>query len=126
MNRIAAHPRREMHVFLDNPNNHKPKRDCWLARHKNVHLHYRSTRVSWLNQVECWFSIPADQAFQGASFAVDELRRHSDAIRRELQRKRSFLRLVQAQVSNVSWPASPPRAAARHMAAWAIRPNSAT
>ena len=81
MNRIvAAHPGREIHVILDNLNTHKPKRDRWLARHKNVHFHYTPTRASWLNQVECWFSILAGQSLQGASFtSVQELRRHIDA-----------------------------------------------
>jgi transposase len=81
MNRIvAAHPGREIHVILDNLNTHKPKRDRWLARHQNVHFHYTPTRASWLNQVECWFSILAGQSLQGASFtSVAELRRHIDA-----------------------------------------------
>ena len=54
--------------------------DRWLARHQNVHFHYTPTRASWLNQVECWFSILAGQSLQGASFtSVPELRRHIDA-----------------------------------------------
>jgi len=81
MNRIvAAHPGREIHVILDNLNTHKPKRDRWLAQHKNVHFHYTPTGASWLNQVECWFSILAGQSLHGASFtSVAELRRHIDA-----------------------------------------------
>jgi transposase len=81
MNRIvAAHPGREIHVILDNLNTHKPKRDRWLARHPNVHFHYTPTGASWLNQVECWFSILAGQSLQGASFtSVAELREHIDA-----------------------------------------------
>ena len=36
--------------------------------------------ASWLNQVECWFSLLAGQSLQGTSFtSVDELRRHIDA-----------------------------------------------
>jgi transposase len=81
MNRIvAAHPGREIHVILDNLNTHKPKRDRWLAQHRNVHFHYTPTGASWLNQVECWFSILAGQSLHGASFtSVAELRRHIDA-----------------------------------------------
>ena len=81
MNRIvAAHPGREIHVILDNLNTHKPKCDRWLARHKNVHFHDTPTGASWLNQVECWFSILAGQSLHGASFtSVAELRRHIDA-----------------------------------------------
>lgn len=81
MNRIVAnHPRREIHVILDNLNTHKPKRDGWLARHKNVHFHFTPTHASWLNQVECWFSILGGQSLQGASFTgVAQLRKHIDA-----------------------------------------------
>lgn len=80
MNRVVAvHPGREIHVILDNLNTHKPKRDRWLARHKNVQFHFTPTHASWLNQVECWFSILARQSLQGASFTgVKQLRTHID------------------------------------------------
>jgi len=65
---VDAHPEREIHVVLDNLNTHKPKEDRWLRRHANVHLHYTPTYSSWLNQVECWFSILSRQALRGASF----------------------------------------------------------
>lgn len=65
---VAQYPGRELHVILDNLNTHKPKRDRWLARHKNVHLHFVPTYASWLNQVEVWFSILVSQALAGASF----------------------------------------------------------
>jgi len=69
MNRIVAdYPHQEIHVILDNLNTHKPKRDRWLARHKNVQLHFTPTHASWLNQVEVWFSILSGQALRGASF----------------------------------------------------------
>jgi transposase len=55
-------------VILDNLNTHKPKHDRWLARHKNVHLHFTPTHASWLNQIECWFSILSRRALRGASF----------------------------------------------------------
>jgi transposase len=81
MNRIVtAHPGREVHVILDNLNTHKPKRDRWRPRHKNVHFHFTPTHASWLNQVECWFSILGRQSLQGASFTgVAQLRKHIDA-----------------------------------------------
>jgi transposase len=65
---VAAHPGREIHVVLDNLNTHKPKDDRWLRHHPNVHLHFTPTYSSWLNQVECWFSILSRQALRGASF----------------------------------------------------------
>lgn len=65
---VGAHPGREIHVVLDNLNTHKPKDDRWLKRHPNVHFHFIPTYSSWLNQIECWFSILSRQALRGASF----------------------------------------------------------
>jgi transposase len=65
---VAANPSREIHVVLDNLNTHKPKEDRWLRRHPQVHLHFTPTYSSWLNQVECWFSILSKQALTGVSF----------------------------------------------------------
>lgn len=66
---VAEYPDREIHVVLDNLNTHKPKCDRWLQRHPNVHFHFTPTYSSWLNQVECWFSILERRALRGASFA---------------------------------------------------------
>jgi transposase len=48
------------------------KEDRWLKRHPRVHLHFTPTYSSWLNQVECWFSILSKQALQGVSFTSPE------------------------------------------------------
>ena len=70
---------REIHVILDNLNTHKPKEDRWLKRHPNVHFHFIPTYSSWLNQIECWFSILSRQALRGASFTSPaQLRRAID------------------------------------------------
>jgi len=80
-NLIADMPAdKEIHVILDNLNTHKPKRDLWLSRHPNVHLHYTPTYTSWLNQVECWFSILSRATLKGASFTSPQQLR--DAIDR--------------------------------------------
>jgi transposase len=65
---VSENPDREIHVILDNLNTHKPKRDRWLKLHPRVHMHYTPTCSSWLNQVECWFSIMSRAALRGASF----------------------------------------------------------
>lgn len=76
---VADHPDGELHVVMDNLNTHKPKTDGWLRRHPRVHFHYTPTYASWLNQVECWFSILTRQALQGASFTSPrELRKAID------------------------------------------------
>ncbi|MGH7755092.1 MAG: IS630 family transposase [Vulcanimicrobiaceae bacterium] len=64
---VAENPGIEIHVVLDNLNTHRPRYDRWLERHPNVHLHFTPTYSSWLNQVECWFSILVRQALRGIS-----------------------------------------------------------
>src|ERR671911_1789973 len=77
---VADYPDQEIHVVLDNLSTPKPKRDAWLARHKNVHFHFTPTHASWLNQVEIWFSILARSTLNGASFtSVTQLRAAIDA-----------------------------------------------
>ena len=77
---MADYPDQEIHVVLDNLKTHKPKRDAWLARHKNVHFHFTPTHASWLNQVEIWFSILVRNTLKGASFSsVARLRAAIDA-----------------------------------------------
>jgi len=80
MNRIVAgYPDKEIHVILDNLRTHKPKRDMWLKRNKNVHFHYTLTYSSWLNQVECWLSILSRNALKGASFtSLQQVRKAID------------------------------------------------
>lgn len=81
MNRIVAdHPDKEIHVILDNLSTHKPKRDRWLACHRNVRFHFTPTYSSWLNQIEIWFSILQRGSLAGTSFTnVQQLRDHIDA-----------------------------------------------
>jgi transposase len=81
MNRlVAAYRDREIHVVLDNLNTHKPKRERWLARNRNVHFHFTPSYTSWLNQIEIWFSILAGKALNGASFTSPrQLREAIDA-----------------------------------------------
>jgi len=68
MNRVVArYPDTELYVILDNLNTHKPKHDRWLVRHPRVHFHYTPTHASWLNQIECWFSILTSSALRGLS-----------------------------------------------------------
>jgi transposase len=55
---VAAFPRRELHMVLDNLNIHKNEAARrWLERHPRVHFHYTPTHASWVNMVECFFSI---------------------------------------------------------------------
>jgi transposase len=85
---------REIHVILDNLNTHKPANDPWLKSHPNVHFHFTPTHASWLNQIECWFSILSRQALHGASFVnVTQLRQAID----------SFISVYNAQAAPFEW-----------------------
>jgi transposase len=81
MNQIAAEfADTDIHVILDNLNTHKPKHDRWLTKHPRVHFHYTPTHASWINQVECWFSILWRQALRGLSTtSATALRKAIDA-----------------------------------------------
>jgi transposase len=80
MNNLIAHyPETKLHVILDNLNIHKPKHDRWLAKHPNVNFHYTPTHASWINQVECWFSILWRQVLKGLNAtSVREVRKAID------------------------------------------------
>ena len=70
---IASFPDTELHVVLDNLNIHKNQAaQDWLARHPRVHFHYIPTHASWLNLIECFFSILTRQ---GLSQSVHQSRR---------------------------------------------------
>ena len=93
---VAAHPDTEFHVVLDNLSTHKPKHDRWLARHRNVHIHFTPTHASWLNQVEVWFSILKRSARRRkprrdpASGAIDHRPPSDDVLQRRLNDGRTF------------------------------------
>ena len=73
----AAHPGQELHVICDNYATHKHAEiRSWLARPENerITLHFTPTGCSWLNLVECFFSIITRQAIRRGSFtSVKEL-----------------------------------------------------
>lgn len=75
---VAAYPSTRLEVIMDNLNTHK-KNEEWLERHPMVTFHYTPTRASWLNQVECWFSILQANSLGDASFtSVEQLKQHID------------------------------------------------
>lgn len=66
---VAAFPGRDLHVVLDNLNIHKnAAAQRWLARHPRVHFHHTPTHASWVNLIECFFSILGKQ---GLAHRVD-------------------------------------------------------
>jgi transposase len=73
----AAYPATELHVVCDNYATHKHAEvRRWLARPENqrITLHFTPTGCSWINLVECFFSIITRQAIRRGSFtSVREL-----------------------------------------------------
>jgi transposase len=60
---VKSYPLGELHVVLDNLNIHKNEAaKQWLLRHPRVHFHYTATHASWMNMIECFFSILTKQA----------------------------------------------------------------
>ncbi len=103
---VAVYPDREIHVVLDNLNTHKPKEDRWLKRHPQVRFHFTPTYSSWLNQVECWFSILSRQALRGASFtSPQQLRQAIDDFVQVYNRKAAPFEWKKAVV----FPSAPKR-----------------
>ena len=45
------------------------KVNAWLARNPRIHLHFTPTSCSWLNLVECFFSIITRQAIRRGTFS---------------------------------------------------------
>ena len=70
----------DLHLVLDNASTHKtPIIQRWLLRHPRVHLHFTPTSASWINLVECWFSILTARQLKRGRFR--STRALEDAIR---------------------------------------------
>jgi transposase len=64
-----AHPKVELHVVADNYATHKhPAVKAWLAKNPRITMHFTPTSGSWLNLVECFFSIITRQAIHRGTF----------------------------------------------------------
>jgi transposase len=54
----AVPPELDVHLVLDNAATHKTALiRRWLLKRPRYHVHFTPTSSSWLNLVECWFSI---------------------------------------------------------------------
>jgi transposase len=75
----AAYPGVDLHVICDNYATHKHADvRAWLARNPRVQMHFVPTGCSWLNMVECFFSVITRQAIRRGSFT--SVRQLTDAI----------------------------------------------
>lgn len=59
----------DVHIILDNASTHKTvliRR--WIVKRPRYHLHFTPTSASWLNLVECWFSLLTARQLRRGSF----------------------------------------------------------
>ena len=90
---VKSYPVRELHVVLDNLNIHKNEAaKQWLLKHPRVHFHFTPTHASWMNMIECFFSIltrqgltqrraPFEKGFEELSAPIpQEIQRESHAV----------------------------------------------
>jgi transposase len=91
---VAAYPQRELHMVLDHLNIHKNEAaQRWLERHARVHFHYTPTHASWVNLVECFFSILTKQGLsQSVHSSKSQLKEFLlDYIARNNEKPRPFV-----------------------------------
>lgn len=63
-------PELDLHLILDNAATHKTALiQRWVLKRPRVHLHFTPTSASWINLVECWFSLLQRRALARAAFA---------------------------------------------------------
>ncbi|MCK4667361.1 IS630 family transposase [Candidatus Dependentiae bacterium] len=75
---VDYYPGKEIHVVWDNLNiHHEGKSSRWTEFNKihggRIHFHYTPIHASWLNQIECWFSILERRVLKNGSFASCEI-----------------------------------------------------
>jgi len=68
MNMVAqTYPNQRLYVVMDNLNIHKGKHiKDWLAQHPLITFHFTPTHASWVNLIECFFSILTRRGLQQA------------------------------------------------------------
>jgi transposase len=58
-----------LHLIMDNYAAHKhPSVTAWLAAHPRIQVHFTPTHASWMNLVECWFSLAERQAIHRGTY----------------------------------------------------------
>ncbi|AIQ89167.1 Transposase of ISMex18, IS630 family [Methylobacterium oryzae CBMB20] len=63
----------EVHLVLDNLMTHKTTLvHDWLVQHPRFHLHFTPASASWLNLVECWFSVLSRRRLERGAFTSTE------------------------------------------------------
>ena len=96
---VRAYPARDLHVIADNLNIHKNEAARrWLRRHPQVQFHYTPTHASWVNLIECFFSILTKQGL------AHSVQRSKKDLKDLLQR---FLTQYNSNCSPFTWTKGP-------------------
>jgi transposase len=96
---VRAYPDCQLHVVADNLNIHKNQAlRRWLSRHPRVHFHYTPTHASWVNLIECFFSILSKQGL------AHSVQRSKQDLKDLLQR---FLASYNATCGPFTWTKGP-------------------
>jgi len=74
------YPKGRGHIIMDNLSAHDtPDVQEWFEEHPNWTQHFTPKHASWLNQIECWFSILSRRVLDRGSFS--SLDDHEDKLR---------------------------------------------
>ena len=70
-----AYPDQDLHLIMDNYAAHKHANvKAWLDDNPRIQVHFTPTHASWMNMVECWFSMAERQAIHRGTYrSVREL-----------------------------------------------------
>ena len=64
-----AYPGQDLHLIMDNYAAHKHAAvKAWLGENPRISVHFTPTHASWMNMVECWFSMAERQAIHRGTY----------------------------------------------------------
>jgi transposase len=64
-----TYPDQQLHLIMDNYAAHKHAAvKAWLEQNPRIHVHFTPTHASWMNMVECWFSMAERQAIHRGTY----------------------------------------------------------
>lgn len=70
---VDEYPDERLYVILDNLNTHNgPPAQEWLKKHPKVTFHFTPTHASWVNLIECFFSILTSNGLRQAVHRSDK------------------------------------------------------
>ena len=92
--------KKEIHIILDNFRAHKTEAvEEWKRNHPKWKFHFTPTYSSWLNQVECWFSIISRKCIRRGVF---------DSTRDLVSKIKSFIKDYNKKAKPFNWTYNDP------------------